>query len=58
MNNLEAATANLMDWVLEPGDDYYELETHYLQSLTQWNRYAEHAAAAVGGSLDAPQALR
>jgi hypothetical protein len=50
MNNLRAATADLMDWVLEPGDDYYELETHYLQNLTQWNRFAEHAAAAVGGS--------
>jgi hypothetical protein len=50
MSNLRIATANLMDWVLEPGDDYYELETHYLQNLTQWNRYGEHAAAAVGGS--------
>jgi hypothetical protein len=50
MNNLRTATANLMDWVLQPGDDYYELETHYLQNLTQWNRFAEHAAAAVGGS--------
>jgi hypothetical protein len=50
MNNLRAATGNLMEWVLRPGDDYYELETHYLQNLTQWNRYAEHAAAAVGGS--------
>jgi hypothetical protein len=50
MNNLRTATQNLHDWVLEPGDDYYELETHYLQNLTQWNRYAEHAAAAVGGS--------
>jgi hypothetical protein len=50
MSNLRIATAHLMDWILEPGDDYYELETHYLQSLTQWNRYAEHAAAAVGGS--------
>jgi hypothetical protein len=50
MNNLRTATANLMQWVLRPGDDYYELETHYLQNLTQWNRYAEHAAAAVGGS--------
>jgi hypothetical protein len=50
MNNLRTATQNLMDWVLRPGDDYYELETHYLQNLTQWNRYAEHAAAAVGGS--------
>jgi hypothetical protein len=50
MSNLRIATANLMDWVLEPGDDYYELETHYLQNLTQWNRYAEHAGAAVGGS--------
>jgi hypothetical protein len=50
MNNLRTATQNLMNWVLQPGDDYYELETHYLQNLTQWNRYAEHAAAAVGGS--------
>jgi hypothetical protein len=50
MNNLRVATASLRDWVLRPGDDYYELETHYLQNLTQWNRYAEHAAAAIGGS--------
>jgi hypothetical protein len=50
MRNLREATANLMNWVLREGDDYYELETHYLQNLTQWNRYAEHAAAAVGGS--------
>ncbi|CAN5694849.1 zinc-dependent metalloprotease [soil metagenome] len=50
MRNLRYAADNLMDWVLEPGDDYYELETHYLQFLTQWNRYAEHAASAVGGS--------
>ncbi|TVP45190.1 MAG: DUF5117 domain-containing protein [Gemmatimonadales bacterium] len=50
MQNLRYAADNLMDWVLEPGDDYYELETHYLQFLTQWNRYAEHAASAVGGS--------
>lgn len=50
MQNLRVAAENLMDWVLEEGDDYYELETHHLQLLTQWNRYAEHAAAAVGGS--------
>ena len=50
MRNLRTATEELTDWVLEHGDDYYELETHYLQNLTQWNRYAEHAAAAVGGS--------
>jgi len=50
MRNLREATRNLMNWVLEEGDDYYELETHYLQNLTQWNRYAEHAAAAIGGS--------
>ncbi len=50
MRNLRSATENLMEWVLEPGDDYYELETHYLQNLTQWNRFAEHAATAVGGS--------
>jgi hypothetical protein len=50
MQNLRGAAQNLMQWVLRPGDDYYELEAHYLQNLTQWNRYAEHAAAAVGGS--------
>jgi hypothetical protein len=49
MNNLRTATANLMQWLLSEGDDYHEVETHYLQNLTQWNRYAEHAAAAVGG---------
>ena len=50
MHNLYAASESLMEWVLDPGEDYYELETHHLQLLTQWNRYAEHAAAAVGGS--------
>jgi hypothetical protein len=50
MNNLRIMMDNLMEWVLDEGEDYYELETHYLQALTQWNRYAEHAAAAVGGS--------
>src|SRR5690606_4637246 len=50
MRNLRSASEGLMSWVLDEGDDYYELETHYLQNLTQWNRYAEHAAAAVGGS--------
>ena len=50
MRNLREATRNLADWVLSPGDDHYELEAHYLQNLTQWNRYAEHAAAAIGGS--------
>jgi hypothetical protein len=50
MRNLRYASENLMEWVMEPGAEYYELETHHLQLLTQWNRYAEHAAAAVGGS--------
>ena len=50
MANLHIMMDNLMEWVLDEGEDYYELETHYLQALTQWNRYAEHAAAAVGGS--------
>jgi hypothetical protein len=50
MNNLRMMADSLIPWLLREGDDYYELETHYLQALTQWNRYAEHAAAAVGGS--------
>lgn len=50
MKNLHVMVDSLIPWLLRPGDDYYELETHYLQALTQWNRYAEHAAAAIGGS--------
>ena len=50
MNNLRMLADSLLPWLLEAGDDYYELETHYLQALTQWNRYAEHAASAIGGS--------
>ena len=51
MRNLRVMVDSLLPWLLEEGDDYYEIETHYLQALTQWNRYAEHAAAAVGGSF-------
>ena len=50
MANLRTMMDSIMPWVLDEGEDYYELETNYLQALTQWNRYAEHAAAAVGGS--------
>lgn len=50
MRNLRTAAANLLEWLAVEGEDYYEIETHYLQYLTQWNRYAEHAASAVGGS--------
>jgi hypothetical protein len=50
MKNLRVMVDSLLPWLLRRGDDYYEVETHYLQSLTQWNRYAEHAAAAIGGS--------
>jgi hypothetical protein len=50
MANLRTMMDSIMPWVLDEGEDYYELETHYLQALTQWNRYAEHAASAVGGS--------
>jgi len=45
------AAAAMMDWLVDDLDDFYELETHHLQFLTQWNRYAEHAAAAVGGTF-------
>lgn len=51
MKNLRVMVDGMMAWLLEPGDDYYEIETHYLQALVQWNRYAEHAAAAIGGSF-------
>lgn len=51
MNNLRVAAENLVDWVGVEGQDHYELETHYLQLLTQWERYILHASAVVGGSF-------
>lgn len=55
MVNLRVMVDSLLAWVVDEGEDYYELEAHYLQALTQWNRYAEHAAAAVGGSWTHPK---
>lgn len=55
MVNLRVMVDSLLAWVVDEGDDYYELENHYLQALTQWNRYAEHAASAVGGSWTHPK---
>jgi hypothetical protein len=55
MINLRVMMDSIMPWVLDEYDDYYELETNYLQALTQWNRYAEHAASAAGGSWTHPK---
>ncbi len=49
MANLRRYAENLLDWIVEEDDDYYNLENFYLQALTLWNRFAEHAAAYVGG---------
>ncbi len=50
MKNLKRLADNLLEWLVEEDDDYYELENFHLQLLTQWNRFAEHAAAHIGGS--------
>ena len=50
MRNLQRVAEHLLEWLVQEGDDFYELENFYLQLLTQWNRYAEHAAAHIGGS--------
>lgn len=50
MLNLHRAASNLVDWVAVEGEDHSELENHYLQLMSQWGRYMQHADSHVGGS--------
>ena len=47
--NLKRLMPNLVERVSREGEDYSELENFYLQILSQWARYIQHATVYVGG---------
>ena len=49
MQNLKRLIPDLVERVTREGDDYYELENHYLQIHQQWQRFMQHATVQVGG---------
>ena len=50
LQNLKRIMPDLVERVMQEGEDYYELETHYLQLLQQWARFMQHASVQVGGA--------
>ena len=47
--NLKRVMPDLVERVSRHGEDYSELEAHYMQFITQWARYVQHASVYVGG---------
>lgn len=47
--NLKRVMPNMVERVSTWGEDYSELEAHYMQFITQWARYIQHASVYVGG---------
>lgn len=47
--NLKRLMPNLVERVSRVGEDYRELENHYLQILSQWARFMQHVTVNVGG---------
>ncbi len=53
--NLKVIVNNLVNWTRTPGEDYDDLEELFLQVVGQWNRYAGHVRASVGGVYETPR---
>jgi ribosomal protein S18 acetylase RimI-like enzyme len=49
IKNLKRLVANLPEWTKEDGDHFENLGRMYMQSLGQFNRYANHVAKHIGG---------
>jgi hypothetical protein len=47
--NLQRLVPDLVERVSVEGGDYRELENHYLQIISQWARFMQHATVYVGG---------
>lgn len=47
--NLKRAIPQLMDWSSSDDEDYYQTGKLYMAALSQWQTYAEHVIANVGG---------
>lgn len=47
--NLKRAIPQLVDWSASKDEDYYQTGKLYMAALSQWQTYAEHVIANVGG---------
>ena len=50
IKNLKRLIPDLVERVSQEGQDYWDLENHYLQIHQQWQRFMQHATVQVGGS--------
>jgi hypothetical protein len=51
LRNLKALMPTLVERVSVEGGDYWELENHYLQLISQWARFMQHTTVYVGGAF-------
>nr|WP_121269316.1 zinc-dependent metalloprotease [Pedobacter schmidteae] len=49
MKNLRKLIPQIKDWAAEPGDSYYQAGKLYMAAVWQWNTYADHVMANIGG---------
>ncbi|MBE9602384.1 zinc-dependent metalloprotease [Pedobacter sp. MC2016-24] len=49
LKNLQRLIPQILSWSAEPGDSYLQAGKLYMAAIWQWNTYAEHVMANVGG---------
>ena len=54
LKNLKIVANNLMDWTVEPNENYNELNELYGELLAVYRRYIYHVHSLVGGIYDTP----
>ena len=54
IKNLKIVAENLMDWTVEPNENYNELEELYGELVGVYRRYIYHVMSIIGGIYDTP----
>lgn len=49
IKNLKRLVPQILSWSAEPGDSYYQAGKLYMATIWQWNTYADHVMANIGG---------
>lgn len=49
LKNLQRLVPQIKDWAAEPGESYYQAGKLYMAAIWQWNAYADHVMANIGG---------
>eukprot|EP01133_Synstelium_polycarpum_P009359 gene9359-10965_t len=57
LKNLQRMVPQIENWAADPGDSYYQAGKLYMAAIWQWNTYADHVIANIGGYyLESPVA--